>query len=96
MSDCTIRTNWIPRQLLYGYELSEKERKGFDYVEDIDNAGFVRYRGELYDISEFMWTTNAAPFDAYWHGYAADSFFSGVLIHLCEDSDYVVMGFYCC
>jgi hypothetical protein len=27
-----IRTNHVPRHVIYGYELSVKERAGFDYI----------------------------------------------------------------
>jgi hypothetical protein len=91
MSSITIRTNNVPRSVIYGYELTEKERAEFDYLEDIDNAQFFRFKGSAYDIGEFsriiatgskrchpMESDN--PAFAGWAGYLSDSFFSGVLI----------------
>lgn len=87
-----IITNNIPRQIIYGYELTEKQKKDFDYLDDIDNHNFIKYKGHLYDVSEFMSTYNMDSLKD-WDGYSSDSFFSGVLIKFI-DSDYVVMARY--
>ena len=56
----TIRTNNVPRDVLNAWELTPKERAEFDYLdwgaieEGSDSASFVRYRGELYDLGEFI------------------------------------------
>ena len=99
MSDLKIRTNNVPRKLVYGYELSAKEREDFDYIdtEDFDSHYFVRYKGSLYDVNEFC-TTHGMPKDSpltEWDGYHGDSYFSGILIRFTED-DRVVMGQYFC
>ena len=87
-----IITNNQPRLLLYGYELTEKQRQDFDYLEDIDGNNFVKYKGNIYDVSEFMSTHNMDSLKG-WDGYSSDSFFSGVLIKII-DSDTVIMGTY--
>ena len=35
MKQPTIITNHHERQFVYGYELSEREKKEFDYIDDI-------------------------------------------------------------
>lgn len=91
----TIITNRVPRFTLDAYELTPRERERFDYLDwpaidaGTESATFVRYRGWLYDLGEFMRTSDC---DDYWHGYASDSFFSATLVHVCEDGESVVMG----
>lgn len=88
-----IKTNNQERNLIYGYELSAKERAEFDCIapEDFDAHNFVRYRGRVYDVSEFMRCGESL---AGWHGYASDSYFSGVVIRLSPDGERAVMGTY--
>jgi len=90
-----IRTNNIPRDLIKDYQLSEKEREEFDYLdwEKIDNgedsATFFRYKGRLYDLGEFVITPESLK---PWDGMAGDSAFSGVLIRLVDDQ--IIVGQY--
>jgi hypothetical protein len=99
MSDkLTIRTNNVPRYILYWWELTEKEQEEFDYRlqqaygdSDQIDAKFVRYKGVTYDLSDFMrWDVSISP---RWDGYHGDSYFSGVLARFVED-DKVVMATY--
>jgi hypothetical protein len=91
-------TNNQPRLLIDAYELTATERTEFDYLDwqaidqGNDSATFFRYRGRLYDLGEFMRSTD--PNLKGWHGYAADSFFSGVVIKLSDDGDYVTVATY--
>ncbi len=100
-----IITNNRPRALVSGYELTPAEAAEFDYMtpEDLAGASFVRYKGSLYDVSEFMRVpagafglsniNNGTPVKG-WDGYASETFFSGVLIRLDPAGDYAVMGRY--
>ena len=100
-----IKTNNQPRQPMSGLTLSlfvgdkqaAKIRKQFDYLNDteFEDQSFVTYKGYTYALSDFM-RVNAAPDSPMynWHGVAADSYFSGVLIKLCDDGD-VILGRYC-
>lgn len=92
----TIKTNNVPRLLMYSYQLTAKELREFDYMDadELESASFVRYHGYVYDIGNFMRCGDNPDLKG-WHGYASDSFFSGTLIRLCDDSDYVVVGTYC-
>ena len=50
-----IKSTGREKELTYGYELSEKEKKEFDYLSDteINNSYFVKYRGDII-YPEFM------------------------------------------
>lgn len=101
-----IKTNNVPRSILYGYELTEKEKAEFDYLDDVDNAQFFRFKGLLYDIGEFSRiisqgskrchpTESDNPDFAGWNGYLPDSFFSGVLIKWADpDYETLIVGVY--
>lgn len=87
-----IITNNQPRQLIYGYELTDKEKRDFDYLDDTDNHNFIKYKGFIYDVSEFM-RVNSDDSLKGWDGYTSESYFSGVLIKII-DSDTAIMGRY--
>ena len=89
------------RLIIDGYQLSERERKEFDYIDDFSFAYFVRYKGELYDLGDFMilnpQTVGVEPSlgSIGWHGYASDSYFSGIVMRYAEgDDDRVIIGTY--
>ena len=65
--------------VIYGHELTEKEKLDFDYHDNIeeDFQGF-RYRGRVYDLTQIEKTSLYSPFNGHFHGVTADSFFSGV------------------
>ena len=90
-----IKTNNVPRHILYGHELPEKQRKEFDWLsdEEFNEAEFVKYKGIYYALSEFMSCHNAAYPVSNWQGYYSDSYFSGILLKYI-DSDSVIMGQY--
>jgi hypothetical protein len=96
----TVKTNNVPRNLIYGYELSEKERKEFDYIsaEDLSTHEFFRYKGNLYDPSDFMRVDPGTEGNCGlkgWDGYESDSYFSGIVIKYRNDFEQVIVGFYC-
>lgn len=93
----TIKTNNVPRNITDAYELSAAERAEFDYLNwdaidsGSDSASFVRFKGELYDLGEFMVSTN--PELSHWDGHRSDSFFSGLVIRFDRnDADKVIVG----
>ena len=98
-----IVCNNVPRNLIYGYELSTKERGEFDYIEseEFELHEFFRCKGSIYDTGEFMRIDSAIaphPQREGWEnfdGYASDSFFSGVLVKY-VDSDHVIVATYFC
>ena len=88
-----VITNNKPRQLIYGYELTDKQKQDFDYIDDIDSHNFVKYKGMIFDIGEFIRVENNDSLKG-WDGYSSDSFFSGTLIKYAEDMESVIMGWY--
>lgn len=92
-----ITTNNHPRPIIEGYELSDSERKEFDYY-DWDNImpEFFRYKGELYDLDEFMATSGNYPDSIKkWDGIQSDTYFSGLVIKYTPDHEHVIVGRYC-
>lgn len=100
-----IRSNYHARPLVRGSELTEKEREEFDYLDDIDDGRFFRYKGQVYDLGEFMRLERNSSLPKFWHVYNSDTYFSGVLVRLCDDTDadrlslsfpedYVIVGQY--
>lgn len=91
----TIITNNAKRDLLSGWELTDKERAEFDYIENFEECGniFFRYRGSLYDTGEFVRTPQNEPFDR-WDGVQPDTYFSGILIRYTNDFESVVVARY--
>lgn len=90
-----IITNNQPRQLIYGHELTEKEKEDFDYLDDIDGHDFFRYKGQVYDPCEFMRIENHPDSDFNsWQGYSSDTFFSGIVLKYNDDMESVIVGRY--
>jgi hypothetical protein len=101
MDELTIVTNNVPRDVLYAWDLTLGERAEFDYLDFAaiergeDSASFFRYKGDVYDLGEFMrW--DGVPYSplAVWDGYQSDTFFSGLLVRYCEDFEQVVVARY--
>lgn len=92
-----VITNNTPRDVLYWYELTDAERKEFDYLDTEtrqSDATFFRYRGVTYDLGEFMRVPNYVADLATWDGYASDSFYSGVVVKYVEHFERVIVGTY--
>jgi len=100
MGKLTIHTNNVPRDILYAWDLTDKEREFWEVPEDSDWE-FVRYKGKVTPLDDFV-TTVPGPWNhgipeefQAWDGYASDSFFSGVLVRYVDDYERVVVGWYC-
>ncbi len=101
----TIITNHQPRLTLYGYELTDTERKEFDHLDFTENGNglshtFIRYRDWIYDMDELLAVWNDSQFNKgiselskQWDGYASDSYFGGIVCNIIDD-DHVIMGRY--
>ena len=93
-----IVTNNAPRQLINGFELSDKERQEFDYLTDDElcESVFFKYKGDIYDLGEFMRITDTMTLHdnqlKEWDGYMADSYFSGILVRYIERDEEIVVG----
>lgn len=94
-----ITTNHIPRDVIYGFELTEEQKAEFDYLDSIEDASFFAYRGNIYDLGEFMridakrepCLTHLAG----WDGYSSDTFFSGIVVRYVDYYERVIVGTYC-
>ena len=95
-----IRTNHHARPVLYGFELTQKECKEFDYLENLDDSTFFRFKGQVYDLGEFVRITPPIAPHAQrkgwenWHGYSSDSYFSGILVKYMDNFERVIVAQY--
>ena len=89
-----IKTNNQPREILTWHQLTPKEQKEFDYLEDGEGS-FFRYKGWLYDLGEFM-RVDHTVIPGKWHGYASNGYFAGVLVRYTSDCERVIVGQYFC
>ena len=91
----TIKTNNIPRAVVTGAQLNDREKAEFDYYtnDELDSASFFRYKGNVYDVGEFLYAPE--PLKP-WHGYYPTSHFSGVVIRYTDDMESVIVGVYWC
>lgn len=96
MNQMRVITNRVPRELIYGCELTNKERAEFDFLlpEEIDCDLFFRYRGYTYYLGNFMRHENMIIDGIEWHGSQGDNYFAGTLVHLCGDHEHVIVGRY--
>ncbi len=88
-----IITNNRTREILEWCDLTAAEQAEFaDYRNEDDGASYVRYRGEVYDLGEFM----RCPPDTFefagWEGYHADSYFSAIVCRFADYGQSVIMG----
>lgn len=82
---------------LYFWELTDKEKKEFDYYkseEDAENnfMGF-RYKGRVYDLANFSRVSDK-ELSRYADGILNDTFFSGILVKLMDEGFVKVYTFY--
>ena len=92
-----IITNHVPRATLRWDELTDKERREFDYIDTPDRqdwAVFFRYRGWTYCLDAFTVLSGATDEFKVWDGYCSESYYSGVVVRLVDDGERVVVGFY--
>lgn len=90
-----IYTDHKWKQFKYRNEVPEKVLKSeFDWTSEDDVDGFILYKGNWYYLSEFERIPNGL-FPKGWQGYHSDSFFSGILIQVSEDSETYRIGTYC-
>jgi hypothetical protein len=90
-----IVTNHVPRDVIYGFELTTRERREFDFLseKELDYSEFFRYRGEAYYLRDFV---HAPPElrKLGWDGYMPDTYFSGIVIKYADDYESVIVGRY--
>jgi hypothetical protein len=108
VTDLTIITNNVPRDIVDAWELTADERAEFNYLDwpaiddGRDSATFVRYKGELIDLGDLDGSTRQLPDDhplRAWDAYRSDSFFSGIALRYAsedgrDDWDRVIVARY--
>ena len=82
-------TNNQYREILTGYDIPEKYHSDFDYMDDITEGSFFKYKGDYYDINEFMSTPEHLD---NWHGIHTDTFFSAIVMLFSTGGSYVKVG----
>ena len=98
-TDMKITTNNHHRDILYWYQLTEKERKEHNYLDTEqkqDDATFFYYRGWCYYLNDFQRINPNFPtvMIKNWEGYLSDSYFSGIVIRYVDDCERIVVGMY--
>jgi len=106
MNELKIISNYQRRAMIYGYELTEKEKAEFDYLspEELECHDFFRYKGEIYDPAEFerIDKRHFPELARNWDGVHNDSFFSGILVKYPVeewgeiDTESIIVGWYYC
>ena len=76
--------------MLYFHDLSEDEKKEFDW-DGAEESAFFRYKDRTYSLDEF--TRCPQDLAETWDGVSSDSFFSGVLVKIVNE-DQVIVGTY--
>ena len=86
-----IKTNNQFRPVLYWQDLEANEQSELsDSHDTVQESTFFRYRGQVYDIGEFMITQS--PLLSAWDGVFGTSYFSAVLVKYSDDGDAVKVG----
>lgn len=82
-------------EILDFYELTENEQKELNDYDGYKDSSFFRYRGNVYDMSDFM-KFQSIPNDAMkdYHAYKGETYFSGVLIKLSDCGDSLTVAQY--
>ena len=91
-----IKTDHKWKDFMYSYQLTEKEILELDHLtrDEIDSRSFIRYKGQIYDMGDFMRVPDQMGGLLGWHAYSSDSFFSGVVIKVSDDGDQYIIGAY--
>lgn len=96
MNNLTIKTNNQYREILMGYDVPEQYRDDFDYMDNIDENMFFKYKGQYYALDQFMVGTSDREELEGFHGIHNATYFSGVLIKLSDCGDMVQVASYHC
>jgi len=95
----TIRTNNHSRPLMHLEDFNEsiqsEIRKEYDWMnpQDIEfNFGFFVYLRKVYHLQDFMRVSEGSEALEGWDGYTSETVWSGTLVKLTEDCNFVVVG----
>jgi hypothetical protein len=102
--DIRVITNWHVRDVLRWHDLTPFEHEEFDYLDPETGSDheFVRYRGDVIDVTDMDGIATSELASKGWSTYASDSFFSGIVVkwfdddgNLIDGGDGVIVGRYC-
>lgn len=96
MNNLNIKSNGRYREILYWNDLTPEEQTEYTYYKNDqeDFSGF-RYKGQLYELSNFMRTPmNGELFNLGWQGVFGITYFSSVLVQYSDCGDFVKVGYY--
>ena len=96
IAGCKVFGNNHDVPIVCGFELTDKEKREFDYLSDseLDESTFFRYKGNVYYTGEFE-RTQGSGLESIADGIHNDTYFSGILVKYCEDNDFIkVYTFY--
>lgn len=97
MTHLTIITNNIPREIFTGYDVPEQFHSDFDYMDDIADNYFFKYKGQFYALDQFMRIPGNQNIDSEYnnyHGVHNEGYFSGILIKLDDSGELVTVARY--
>ena len=92
----TITTNNVPRDLLYGVDLTPADynqaRSELDYLDDTEfnETMMFKYRNQWYDIDSFVAFQHET---SGWHGYFGLTVWSAIYVKIVGDCKSIVVGF---
>lgn len=92
-----VITNHHPRDVLHWHDLTADEREGTGYGTDtawVDERWFVRYRGDVVDITDADGPSTGELERKGWDAYQSDSFFSGLVFRYVDNYEGVIVGRY--
>jgi hypothetical protein len=91
----TIKSDLRSKPFAYGHDVPKSVLENqFDYLDKDEMAdGFLKYNGRWYHTEDFM-LTDGLMRELGWLGVASDSYFSGVLIAMCDDGEEYIVGTY--
>lgn len=97
MTEMKVTTNRVPRPLIDGSELTDKEKAEFDFLkpDEFEYEKFFRYRGDVYYLGNFM-RYDMEVAGIRWDGAQSDSVWTGTLVKICSDLENVIVGVYRC
>lgn len=89
----TVRSNFHHVPIIYGWQLSDKEKREFNYyssLSDLHEASFFRYKGRVYNIEEFSIFQDKDRPDVFkkWEAFSNDCFRSGLVIRYAPNTDF--------
>lgn len=95
-NDIKIITNNHSHELVNFWDLKDKDREWYeDMFDGIEDEHFFYYRGNCHLLSDYMRIESNSPLAKYgYDAYSSDSFFSGTMIKLVENNEYVKVATY--